>query len=159
MSKIITRHELLTGGWLDSVKMLDNEATEEEYHNLVSFMAGSGFITHSSQQHSFKDDTIVRIIGGTQEGCVGGEKINLLGLPSFIDLQGQPLGRIKNILFFNREQNNMFRWIMEDHHTALGGPYGGGKTSLLVSSAITEADHNDSDVVFIIGAGHSDVFS
>ena len=44
---------------------------------------------------------VLTIIGGTQEGCVGGEKINLLGLPSFIDLQGQPLGSIKNIFFFN----------------------------------------------------------
>ena len=52
LSTIITRQELLTGGWLDSVKMMDNEATEEEYKSILSFMAGSGFITYSSQQHS-----------------------------------------------------------------------------------------------------------
>ena len=155
MKMIITKEELLTGGWLDSVKMINNEATDEEYKNLVALICGSGFVSYSTQDYTDKDETVARIIGG-EKGGVGGEKITLQGPPSFQDLLGRHLGSIQNILFWTREQLNLFERILENYHIILWGPYGGGKTVLLVSAALTEADNPDNEVIFIIGAAHND---
>ena len=113
MTMIITKEELLTGGWLDSVKMMNNEATDEEYKKLVALIVGSGFITYSSQHFTVKDETAARIIGDEEEG-IGGERITLQGPFSFQNLQGRHLGSVQNIFFWTREQLNLFKLIMEN---------------------------------------------
>ena len=70
------------------------------------------------------------------------------------DLQFLPLGRPLSIIFWSRQQDRLYRIIEKDgSHTLLGGNYGCGKTSLLVSCALSSED-DDGEVIFISAASY-----
>jgi GTPase SAR1 family protein len=152
MEKIVTKAELATGGWLDSVKMMDNEATEEEYTRIVSLLLGSGFVTYSNQVYSHVDKTVTRILGDKKEHGLGGVMLENQEPPVFDDLQGLPLGHPLSILFWNQ---NLCKIFKNKTHTLVGGDHACGKTTSLVSGALTDAGTGSGETVFIPGISHS----
>ena len=57
-------------------------------------------------------------------------------------------------MFWTRQQDRLYRIIeKDDSHTLLGGNYGCGKTSLLVSCVLSSED-DDGEVIFISAASY-----
>ena len=133
---------------------MKDESSMESYRSITSFLIGSRYITLSHQDYSHVYDTEQRITGKDDYFGVGGEKFVCQDPPLFNDLKFLPLGHPLSIMFWTRQQDRLYRIIeKDDSHTLLGGNYGCGKTSLLVSCALSSED-DDGAVIFISAASY-----
>ena len=54
--------------------------------------------------------------------------------PQFSDIMDNPLGSVPNILFWNDQQNQVYKQVVNMKHTLLMGDYGTGLCSIVISS-------------------------
>ena len=153
---ILTKEELKEGNnWLDDLNLPEAEIPEDDsYRDLASLLLGSVHVSFASQTYNLQDRIASdnrRLVGkGGEGGVLPDEAVQF----SSKEMRGKPLGDIRNILFYTKEQKQLIDSLNNSSPTptVIIGDYGAGK-SVILDAAATKFATNGFDVHYVSALG------
>ena len=158
---ILTKEELKEGSkWLDELELPQGEIPEDDsYRDLASLLLGSLHVSFASQTYNLQDRIASdnrRLVGEEGEGSALPDE----AVPfSSKEMRGKPLGDIRNVLFYTKEQKQLIDSLNSSSSTptVIIGDYGAGK-SVVLDAAATKFAKNGLDVHYFSALGASKVY-